>query len=44
MAGACSCRLALSIATAPYVLITCGEALPVVVIVVVVVCLFVCLF
>jgi hypothetical protein len=32
VAGACSCRLALPTATSPYVLITCREALPVVVV------------
>ena len=37
VAGACSCRLALSTATTSYVLITCREALPVVVL-----CVFDC--
>jgi hypothetical protein len=34
VAGACSCRLAVSTATSPCVLITCREALPVVFVVV----------
>jgi hypothetical protein len=42
LAGACSCRRALSTATSPYVLIMCRDALPIVIVVFFCVC--VCLF